>query len=154
MPRMPVSSLLAFVLLWQAMLFHAAPARADADADAAVIRARLEEWTRQFNARDKAGTCELFSKSLLSDVRGQGEADYATRCALIGAALDDPARQFHYAADIKEVIVSGDLAVVRLTWTLTVAPDDIRSVEPGLDVFAREADGRWRIIRYMAYENE
>jgi ketosteroid isomerase-like protein len=50
------------------------------------------------------------------------------------------------------VIVDRDMAIVRLTWTLTVTPGDIMSIEPGLDVFRREADGRWRIIRYMAYE--
>ncbi|MCJ8141935.1 nuclear transport factor 2 family protein [Ancylobacter sp. A5.8] len=131
------------------VLFAAMPARAD---DAADIRARLHEWTRQFNARDKAGACELFSRSLVSDYRGQGEADYAARCALISKALDDPARSFHYGLDIKEIIVDRDMAVVRLTWTLTVAPGDITSVEPGLDVFRREEDGRWRIIRYMAFE--
>ena len=48
-----------------------------------------------------------------------------------------------------------DVAVVRLTWTLTITPKDgttITSIEPGLDVFRKEADGRWRIVRYMAYE--
>jgi steroid delta-isomerase len=29
---------------------------------------------------------------------------------------------------------------------------EITSVEPGLDVFRREGDGRWRIVRYVAYE--
>ena len=49
----------------------------------------------------------------------------------------------------------GDAAVVRLTWTLTIRPKDggeVTSVEPGLDVFRRERDGRWRIVRYIAYE--
>lgn len=131
-----------------ALLFAAPAARADE----AAIRARLDGWTRAFNAGDKAAACELFSRSLVSDYRGQGEADYATRCALIGKAIDDPQRRFRYAADIKEIIVAGDLAVVRLTWTLTVTPGDIRSVEPGMDVFSREDDGVWRIVRYIAYE--
>jgi len=131
------------------LLFLATPAVAD---DAAAIRARLEEWTRQFNDGDTAGACELFSKELISDFRGQDEAGYEARCALIETALGDPARKFHYALDIKEIIAEGNIAIVRLTWTLTVSPGDISSVEPGLDVFRREADGRWRIIRYMAYE--
>lgn len=118
----------------------------------AEIRARLGQWTQAFNSGDTTTACELFSQSLISDYRGQGEADYATRCALIAKALGDPQRRFHYAADIKEVIVEGDLAVVRLTWTLTISPGDIKSVEPGMDVFRREDDGRWRIIRYIAYE--
>lgn len=118
----------------------------------AEIRARLDQWTQAFNSGDKAAACELFSRSLVSDYRGQGTADYATRCALIAKALDSKERRFRYAADIKEVIVEGNLAVVRLTWTLTITPGDIRSVEPGMDIFRKEDDGKWRIIRYMAYE--
>lgn len=131
--------------LWLA----ATPALADAESD---IRARLDAWTRAFNSGDKAGACDLFSRALVSDYRGQGEAGFETRCALIGKALDNRERRFRYAADIKEVIVEGNLAVVRLTWTLTITPGDIRSVEPGMDVFRKEDDGEWRIIRYIAYE--
>ena len=58
--------------------------------------------------------------------------------------------------DIKEVIVAGDLAVVRLVWRLKVtvpgAADAVESKEPGLDVFRRQPDGSWKIIRYVAYE--
>ncbi|MDQ0512230.1 YybH family protein [Ancylobacter amanitiformis] len=122
--------------------------------DAGAIRARLEDWTRQFNAGDTAGACELFSRTLVSDVRGQGEAGYDTRCTLIGKALANPERRFHYALDIREILTEGDMAIVRLVWTLTISPGEITSVEPGLDVFRREADGRWRIIRYMAYESD
>lgn len=131
------------------LLLAATPALGDAESD---IRARLDAWTRAFNAGDKAAACELFSRSLVSDYRGQGEADYATRCALIEKALDNRERRFRYATDIKEVIVEGNLAVVRLTWTLTITPGDLTSVEPGMDVFRKEDDGAWRIVRYIAYE--
>ncbi len=49
----------------------------------------------------------------------------------------------------------GDVAVVRLVWTLTITEKDgreIKSVEPGMDVFRQQADGSWKIVRYMAYE--
>jgi hypothetical protein len=59
-----------------------------------------------FNGRDKVGACDLFSKSLISDVRGQGEGNYETRCAIISKALDDPKRSFHYDLKIKEIIVA------------------------------------------------
>jgi steroid delta-isomerase len=56
--------------------------------------------------------------------------------------------------DIKEILVFGDVALVRLVWTLTIKNSDgeIKSVEPGLDFFQRQADGTWKIVRYMAYE--
>ena len=43
---------------------------------------------------------------------------------------------------------------MRLVWTLTVKQDgsETTSLEPGMDVFRRQADGTWKIIRYIAYE--
>lgn len=139
---------LALALAALSLLF-AQPARADASAD---IRARLLQWTKHFNEGRKEAACDLFSKELISDYRGQGEAGYETRCRLLVRAIDDPARDFHYEPNIKEVIVEGDLAVVRLEWKLTVTPGDITALEPGMDIFRKEADGQWRIIRYMAYD--
>ncbi|MCO5131192.1 MAG: nuclear transport factor 2 family protein [Xanthobacteraceae bacterium] len=132
-----------------ALQFHPVVAIAD---DAADIRSRLRRWTESFNSRDKVGACDLFSKSLVSDVQGQGEASYETRCATIGKALDDPQRSFHYSLNIKDIIVDKTLAVVRLNWTLKISPGDIVSTEIGLDVFRKENDGRWRIVRFIAYD--
>lgn len=134
-----------------AVLLFCTPARADA---AAEVRQRLEQWTLDFNAGKKAEACDLFSKSLVSDFRGQGEAGYEQRCAIISRALGDTSRKLRYAMDIREIIVEGPLAIVRLTWTLTVTPGDEVSIEPGLDVFRKEDDGQWRIIRYMAYTED
>lgn len=125
------------------------PAAAD---DAAEIRARLTQWTKDFNAGHKDAACDLFSKELISDFRGQGEANYSTRCALIVKAIDDPARKFKYQLHIKEIMTSAKLAVVRLDWTLEVSPPGQKEVETGMDIFQKENDGVWRIIRYIAYE--
>lgn len=133
------------------LVVFAAPALAD---DAADIRARLEQWTEDFNAKRIEPVCDLFSKALISTVRGQGDADYATRCDILTRSLNDPAREYRYRLDIHEVIAEGDLAVVRLTWTLFVTPPNVTAVEPGIHVFRREADGAWRIIRYLSYEEE
>lgn len=132
-----------------AFLSLAAPALAD---DAAEIRARLEGWADAFNQGRAEEACGLFSKDLVSDVQGQGEAGYAERCAALSRVMRDPDQTFSYSPDIKEVILAGDLAVVRLTWTLTVMPGNHVSRESGLDVFRKEADGIWRIIRFMAFD--
>jgi uncharacterized protein (TIGR02246 family) len=126
-------------------------ARAD---EAAAIRARLDAWTEAFNRGDGAAACELFSRSLVSQFRGQGETGYDQRCQAITRALEDKSRRYRNAYDLHEIIVQGDLAVVRLTWRMTIEPGDLVSVEPGLDVFRKEADGQWRIIRYLAYAEE
>ncbi|HET7717985.1 MAG TPA: nuclear transport factor 2 family protein [Bauldia sp.] len=134
-----------------ALLLAASPALAD---DAAEIRARFEQWADDFNAKRIEPVCDLFSKELVSTVRNQGDKDYAFRCDLLTKSLTDPARQYHYDVEIHEVIVEDDLAVVRLTWTLFVTPLNVTAVEPGIDVLRKEADGAWRIIRYLSYEEE
>jgi Ketosteroid isomerase homolog len=139
--------LLAGVLL--VLLAAAGPALAD---DAAEIRTRLEGWANAFNEGRVEEACGLFSKELVSDMPGQGEAGYEERCAALARAMRNPDHRFRYTADIKEVIVSGDLAMVRLTWTLTMTPGDLVSQEAGLDVFRKEPDGVWRIIRFMSFE--
>lgn len=149
-PHHRLARLAASALLAAAACWIAHPAAADAAAD---VRARLEQWIADFNAGRRDEACDLFSRQLVSDVRGQGEADYARRCELISRALRDGRRTYRYAVRIKEVLPLGDAVVVRLDWALHIAPEDVRTVESGLDIFRKEADGAWRIVRYMAYEN-
>ena len=63
----------------------------------------------------------------------------------VEASEDEPA--------IHEILVSGDLAVVRLTWTLTAEKGGVRDVttDEGMDVFRRAPDGVWSIARYIAF---
>jgi steroid delta-isomerase len=76
---------------------------------------------------------------------------------LLKRSLGDASKTYRYALAIQEILVEGDLAVVRLTWTLTVRGKDAASEttaeEPGIDVFRRQGDGTWRISRYLAYES-
>lgn len=132
-----------------ATLIANAAAAADAADD---IRTRLEQWTDDFNAGRSQAVCDLFSKEAISNYRGQPERGYAEICQLLQDSLADPARDYRYKLDIREIIVEGDLAVVRLTWTLFITPLNVTSVEPCMDIFRREADGQWRIFRYLAYE--
>ena len=75
-------------------------------------------------------------------------------CAGIRAALARHDLKLHYdEPTIHEILVSGDLGVVRLTWTLTTEKNDVRDVttEEGMDVFRRAPDGLWSIARYIAF---
>ena len=134
----------------------ASPARADDDASRKQITDALTQWTVDFNAGRADKTCELFSRELRADYRGQPERGYDGQCDVLKQSLGESTRSFSYALAIKEILVWGDVAVVRLTWTLTIRQKDTgrdsTAIETGLDVFRREGDGRWRIIRYMAYD--
>jgi uncharacterized protein (TIGR02246 family) len=125
------------------------------DKEETAIRAALSKWTSEFNARDSSHICDLFAPDLVYDYRGFPERDYEALCALLRKSLADRTKTFAYSLDIREIIVSGDVGVVRLVWTLEVTlpgAKTIESKEPGLDVFRKQPDGSWKIVRYMAYE--
>ena len=127
-----------------------------ADAAETAIRAALAQWTSDFNGRDASRICDLFAKDLRYDYRGFPERGYDALCSLLHKSLADRTKRFVYSLDIREIIVSGDLAIVRLIWTLEVtvpgAATAVESKEPGLDVFRRQPDGSWKIVRYIAYQ--
>lgn len=158
---MPVRVLVG-VIGCAGLLFGWPAARAEPpEAAGQAVRAALETWTADFNAGRADAACALFAPDLRYDFRGFPERGYQAICDLLHRSLGDRTRRFSYALDIRETLVAGDLAVVRLVWTLTVARADgpgsdgaaeAASQEPGMDVFRRQPDGAWRIIRYIAYE--
>ena len=137
-----------------ALLVAASAAQADPQADRQAIAARLYQWAAAFNARDAAGSCDLFAPDLVSTVPGALEAGRDAVCARLTALLARPGPQLRYSPDIQEIIVSGDTAVVRLVWTLTIDAGAARQTrrEAGMDVFRRQPDGRWSIVRFMAFD--
>ena len=132
-----------------------AAAAAPAEDAATEIRATLERWTEDFNAGRKDKVCDLFTKDARADVADAPERDHAAICEVLTRALNDQTRKFSYALDIKEILVFTDVAVVRLVWTSTLTQKDGSStvlIEPGMDIFQKQPDGSWKIIRYLAYE--
>jgi ketosteroid isomerase-like protein len=127
------------------------------DAPEAMIRAALEKWTADFNAGNAEEVCGLFSSELRYDFRGHPERNYRDICGLLHRSLEDATKKYTYALRIKEILVWDELAVVRLVWTLRMKSTNppgslVESIEPGMDIFRRQADGSWKIIRYIAYE--
>jgi len=57
-------------------------------------------------------------------VRGAKERDHDAIRDLLVRPLKDETKHYSYAMDIKEVLVFGDMAVVRLVWTLTIKQAD------------------------------
>lgn len=125
------------------------------DKEEAAIRAALSKWTSEFNARDPSHICDLFSPDLVYDYRGFPERNYEALCTLLRKSLADRTKTYAYSLDVREIIVSGDIGVVRLVWTLEMTlpgTKTVESKEPGLDVFRKQSDGSWKIMRYMAYD--
>ena len=150
MPKCIAPAALALItLLGLAMAEPAAPT------DAA-IRDALFNWTRDFNTGKTTEICRLFAPDLRYDYRGYPERGYDDICGLLQRSLRDRTKTYSYSLWIKEIVVSGDLAVVRLVWTLkvsaTAAATEAVSEEPGMDIFHKQPDGSWKIIRFIAYE--
>jgi ketosteroid isomerase-like protein len=151
---MPSDNAIAPTVL--ALLLLAVPATyAAAESAEETIRATFAQWTKDFKAGNADAVCRLFSPELRYDFRGYPERDYKDVCTLLHRSLADKSKRYAYALDIREIMVSGDLAVTRLAWTLNVTLPTgqvVTSVEPGMDVLRKSPDGQWKIIRYIAYE--
>lgn len=149
-----MSNMVRIVLFALLMLLWLHPASAADDEAQAKIRAALTEWAADFNARRADKVCDLFETGIVADVRDAPEQDYRIICDRLKRVLTDRARSYTYSPDIKEILVFGEVAVVRLAWTLTIAggaEGELKSVEQGIDVFRRQADGGWKIMRFMTF---
>jgi steroid delta-isomerase len=152
----------AFAAPLAAALLIALPAAAGndarADADAAAIRAALEAWTADFNAGRADRVCDLFAPDLESRFRGAPPRGFEALCANMKRALADPDRRYANRLELLEIIVSGDLAAVRLIWHGTERDlktgAETTTTEPGIDIFRRQPDGKWRIARFLAFAEE
>jgi ketosteroid isomerase-like protein len=110
----------------------------------------LQQWPKDFNAKDAKAVCGLFAKDLVASYPGIPDRNYEQMCEKLTAAMNDTQKKFQYQApEIEQVIVVEDLAVVRLIWTLQAGTEVIR--EKGMDVFRRQNDGSWKIIISYAY---
>ena len=149
--RMRVIGILVAVGL---ALGAAIPALADPAADEAAIRDRFAQWTEAFNAKDSAGVCDLFAPDLIYSLPEVVNGTQAKLCSNLAGLFNRSDIKLHYDLPaIHEMIVAGDIAVVRLTWTLTAeakAGKDT-TTEEGIDIFRRQPDGRWSIARFIAF---
>lgn len=137
-------------------LVPAAAAQANDPVDDTAIRKALTDWTEAFNAGDAGQVCDLFAPDLVASFRGAPERGFTELCGQLRRSLTDPDRIYSYNLDLKEILISGDLAAVRLEWTLDVGDRSGAPVqtfhEPGLDVFRRQPDGNWKIARFLAFD--
>jgi ketosteroid isomerase-like protein len=130
-----------------------APASQAADADA--IRNEFAAWRSAFDSRNVNAVCDIFAPDLRLDAGPLLDDTYSRLCARLQRILKDPEATYKYSLAIREILIFGDIAIVRPVWTLTVTregePSAIVTTEPGLDVMRRERNGTWRIFRFMAY---
>ena len=142
------------VIVGLALISATTAAYADSAADEAAIIKRLQRWTADFNAKEPAGVCDLFAPDLVYSIPEVVRGTHETMCTNLTKMLARSDIQLHYNnPDVHEIIVRGDVAVVRLTWTLTTQVKGAKdtTTEEGMDIFRRQPDGRWSIARFVAF---
>ncbi len=93
--------------------------RADINPDEAAVKERLVRWTEAFNARDVAGICDLFEPDLRYTVHEACDRSRKLLCARLSALSAKRELQVHDDnPDVREIIIAGNITVVRLSWTL------------------------------------
>jgi uncharacterized protein (TIGR02246 family) len=125
-------------------------ATTDVNQAKAAIEAALRQWPKDFNDENVDAVCGLFAHDAVLVYPDSEDRNHDQFCDQMRKLFANPARTFTYAApDIREVLADGDLATVRLIWTLTVKDASGKVIETvkenGLDVFRRQADGSWKI---------
>lgn len=117
--------------------------------DAAAIRDALEQWPRDFSAKNTDAVCGLFAPNTIVIYPGTPDRTYDDMCTQFRTIFSGE-KQFTYSPpEIAEIVVDSDVAAVRLIWRLEVrdAAGAVleRTAENGVDVFERQPDGSWKI---------
>ncbi len=118
------------------------------------IRSAIENWRSAFNAGDEEHVCDLFAPDLVANYQGEPERDHTSLCEMLRTAIRDPDAKYRYSVRINEIMVYDTTAVVRLVWRLETEKAGTMTEpieEPAVDIFHRQADGSWKISRYLAY---
>ena len=103
----------------------------------------LEKWPKDFNEKRVSQVCSLFAPDLIARYPDAPDRNYEEMCSHLGEVMHSRDKTYHYdAPQIEEILISGDLAVVRLIWTLKVTdpkvPEKKIIKEIGMDVFKRQ----------------
>jgi uncharacterized protein (TIGR02246 family) len=122
--------------------------------DFKMIEQRFADWTEAFNRRDLEGSCALFSKDIRADHQGVPTENWQSMRARFEKLFADKSRQYKYRFKLLNVYRSGDLAVGRITWYLTMITDGKPSLEEetqSMDIFRPNKDGVWEMIDFVSF---
>jgi uncharacterized protein (TIGR02246 family) len=116
--------------------------------DERAIRDLIATWLRASAAGDNDSVLGLMTDDVVFLVAGRppfGKAEFAATSNALST------HRIEAASDVREVVVSGDLAYARSQLTVTMTPlaggQSVRRSGPVLSIFRRTPDGRWQLSR-------
>jgi ketosteroid isomerase-like protein len=123
-----------------------------AASDEARIRKRLAQWVEQTRAGNRVAAAEIWAPDLVGWYPGQPDDSYAREQESARRPRPAGAPRSIPAVTVVEVMVSGDLAVVRDIWDISqvAGTDTTRQSLRSYEVWRRQPDGAWRIARWIS----
>ena len=128
-------------------------------ADSLALREAIERGARGFMRGDPDSILAHYAPDVILSYPGIPDQDYATLARGYAELRNRPSNvSSETRPSFDEILVSGNLAVVRLRWTTTTrvasadgpARETVRRLRD-LQVWRRESTGEWRFIRGMHY---
>ena len=116
--------------------------------DERAIRDVIDNWLEASAAGDTKTVLSLMTDDVVFLVAGRppfGKAEFAAAPDVLST------HRIEARSEIREIVVSGDLAYARSELTVTLTPlaggQSLRRSGPILSIFRRMADGRWLLSR-------
>ena len=132
------------------LFIHGCASRPDPCAcDVERLREAIELSAAAFNSNDAEAIISQYAPDAILNYPGLPDMDYTTLKKSYEEMVDRPAGSAHTKPQIEEILVSGDLGVIRVMWT-TTTPAGTRRMKD-LQVWRREKDGTWKFARGMHY---
>lgn len=145
------------ILLMGSLFFFMSPCVAkEKDNSTQLFHHIFSSWTKAFNHKDLANSCDLFSKKVTANYQGAPPKDYQSICSSFKKIFQEK-RNYKYHFKLHQIYRSGNWASVRITWYLTISEHGkiiSQTIDEGLDVFEQDQKGHWKIVNYLAYPNK
>ncbi|HEV2916215.1 MAG TPA: hypothetical protein VGW78_00555 [Candidatus Babeliales bacterium] len=123
------------------------------------IRKSLDEFVQGYTNKDIDMTMRIFAPDVIANVQQVDcERTYKDiRAGILKDFSDDEVR-YNYSYDIKEILCSNTMAIVRIVWILDIIDAETNKIikttkEVGMDIFKPYGDS-WQLFRFIAYAKE
>jgi uncharacterized protein (TIGR02246 family) len=134
----------------------AAPVADQRDRDVELLRSYMLQSAEAFNAGDPQAVMARYARDVVLSYPGIPDLGYDELVKGYAEMLKrKPGDTAKTVPTIEEILVSGDLAVIRVMWTTTTTQADPPRQETrqmkDLQVWRRESDGSWKFARGMHF---